>query len=68
MFSTFDEIYCDARAEDWRMINGKPVTIGWLWGYIYGSQKRQDEPFEPGTMAWYDWDEGYREAVFTFIN
>lgn len=67
MWSNFDQIYRQARYEEWCMPTGKPVTIGWIWGYIQGYSLGSDAtsrcPFEPGTLAWIDWEIGYQDSI-----
>jgi hypothetical protein len=67
MFSQFDQLYSQAREEDWRMQDGKPVTIGWLWGYLQGELLGSDAkwrcPFQESTLAHHDWKWGYQSVT-----
>lgn len=64
MFSKFDELYQEARAENWCMPNGKPVTIGWIWGYLQGFPRYKHTffTFEPGTLAYIHWQLGFQAS------
>lgn len=67
MWGNFNSIYNEARRERWEMLSGKPVTIGWLWGFFQGYTLGSDAishcPFELGTLAWTDWSVGYRNSM-----
>ncbi len=55
MNPAFEDLYKKAREENWTMGDGRPVTIGWIFGY---ANLNESNPYPKDSLAWRHWTDG----------